>query len=446
MPDTDSAPMTPAAQLNSLLELVSPRVGVMRAVSLRVKNADQPDLPIICDGLLSHFDFHKGEAIERGSSGKGFTEEQAMLSAIGEAVERYCASHPPGAAMRRAAAAELDGEIVSPEELVLYSPAQYARNYLPFARWAPSNQLLWTRVQGVVRDTPAWAPATFLFLAAPASAEPQEFLAAPTSSGFAAGVDLAHALRAAIVELLERDAFVITWLNRLRVKEIDLEQAGGVTTSIARTFARSGTILRAFLLPTDLPAVPILVVALDTTGTGPAAIVALGCGMRPRQALEKAMFEMCQVNEPMHRAHREGRGTSLNAYHDVRTLEDHAAFFFRRDHLHELDFLLSHTSAISIGDIEDYGGDTVQDDLHVLAAGFDRAGCRAFYRDVTTPDLRGYPITVVRALVTHLQPIHFGHGHERLGGRRLYELPVKLGQSASPTTETSLNACPHPLA
>src|SRR4029079_19138232 len=103
------ASIEPRAQLASLLDLVSPHVGLIKAVSVRQKSADQPDLPLICDGLLSHFDFRKGESAERGTSGKGLTEVQAMLGAISEAVERYCASHAPGGAMRRARLGEVRG-------------------------------------------------------------------------------------------------------------------------------------------------------------------------------------------------------------------------------------------------------------------------------------------------------------------------------------------------
>ena len=443
---SDAATVDARAQLQSLMELVSPRCGLMKAVSLRVKNADEPDLPIICDGLLSHFDFRKGEGIERGTSGKGATEEQAMLGAIGEAVERYCASHAPHGAMHRAAIADLDGDVVSPEELVLYSDAQYGRNYLPFSVWKPSNALLWVRVKELTTERPVWAPATFAFLSAPAIAEQQDYLCASTSSGFASGVDVAHAARAAIIELIERDAFVIAWLNRLAVREIDLERTDGVTTEIVRTFGRWGTKLRAFLLPTDLPAVPIMTIALDETGTGPAAVIALGCEMRPRPALEKAIFEMCQVHEPMLKAHRDGRGESANAYADVRSLEQHAGYFFRRDHLQELDFLLERPASVSIDEVQGHGGPAVEDDLQTLDGAFRAIGSRVLYRDVTTPDLAGYPIRVVRALATHIQPIHFGYGQERLGGRRLYELPAKLGQSDGPRLEASLNPCPHPLA
>src|SRR5262249_50013369 len=74
------------------------------------------------------------------------------------------------------------------------------------------------------------------------------------------------------------------------------------------------------------------------------------------------------------------------------------------------------------------------------------AGCRVAYADLTTADLRGYPIRVARAVATGLQPIHFGYGEERLGGHRLFELPRKLGLAAHVLGESDLNPCPHPLA
>jgi ribosomal protein S12 methylthiotransferase accessory factor len=49
-------------------------------------------------------------------------------------------------------------------------------------------------------------------------------------------------------------------------------------------------------------------------------------------------------------------------------------------------------------------------------------------------------------MVTDMQPIHFGHQNVRLGGRRLFELPVSLGYAKEPLAEAALNACPHPLA
>jgi len=73
-------------------------------------------------------------------------------------------------------------------------------------------------------------------------------------------------------------------------------------------------------------------------------------------------------------------------------------------------------------------------------------GERIAYVDLTMPDIAGHGFHVVRTLITGLQPIHFGHGEERLGGRRLFELPAKLGFSDQTRTVADLNQCPHPLA
>jgi ribosomal protein S12 methylthiotransferase accessory factor len=75
-----------------------------------------------------------------------------------------------------------------------------------------------------------------------------------------------------------------------------------------------------------------------------------------------------------------------------------------------------------------------------------QAGCTTLYVDLTTPDIRDYGLSVVRAVATGLQPIHFGWGEERLGGRRLFELPQKLGFTKGTLSEKELNPYPHPLA
>jgi hypothetical protein len=49
-------------------------------------------------------------------------------------------------------------------------------------------------------------------------------------------------------------------------------------------------------------------------------------------------------------------------------------------------------------------------------------------------------------IVPGFQPIHFGWDEARLGGRRLYEVPHRLGLTAAPTSPQELNADPHPLA
>jgi len=433
------------SQLDSLLDLVSPRVGILKSLNLRVKSADEPALPYIYDAMLSHFDFRKGDKSERGACGKGVTEEDAMLGALGEAAERYCASHPSMKGTRRATLAQLPGEAIPPGEFVLYSGAQYARRDFPYRAWQPQDELLWAPLKELGTDATPWVPASFAYLNPP-SDQPQDFLFPANSSGFAAGPDLNWAIRRAILELLERDAFIITWLNRLPVPELDFADVGGITREIRSTYERWGAEVRAFRLASDLPVSVVMAVVMDRTGEGPAAMIGLGCEMDCPLALQKSLFEICQLHELLRRRHGEGAATRLNSYADVHTLDQHAAYFLRQDHLHEFDFLLQQGRTLRIDGRSPSSPSAVEDDLKTLQSALASNGYRVFYHDLTTPDLERYPIRVARALITQLQPIHFGHGLERLGGRRLYELPKKLGFREQPAAEANLNPCPHPLA
>jgi ribosomal protein S12 methylthiotransferase accessory factor len=135
----------------------------------------------------------------------------------------------------------------------------------------------------------------------------------------------------------------------------------------------------------------------------------------------------------------------LRGYSDVRSLLDHSAFFHARERRGELAFLLDHGRTQHLDELPNRSR-SVRDDLTTAVEGLARAGCRVAYADLTTDDVRPYGVHVVRTIATGLQPMHFGHGEERLGGRRLFELPVRLGYADEPRSESDLNPCPHPLA
>ena len=70
-------------------------------------------------------------------------------------------------------------------------------------------------------------------------------------------------------------------------------------------------------------------------------MVALGCNPDPALALRKALLEICQIRPGNARRYQEEEPQKrLHKYEDVRTLEDHSAFFMVPEHLAELEFLL----------------------------------------------------------------------------------------------------------
>ena len=435
---------TAQAQLAALAGLVSAKTGIIRRMGRRIVPADEPPVPIIYESLLSQFDFKSADAMERGACGKGLTDAAAQIGAIGEAIEHYCASHARIRRVRRARIEELPNAI-APTDFVLYSDNQYGRPGFKHAKWLRDSEIGWLEAIELPERKTVWIPACLVYLNFTGQ-QPQDFLCPPTSSGSAAGPDLDSAILSGLLEVVERDAFMVTWLNHLPVPTIDYSRMGGPCGSIRDHYARYGVEARAFLLATDLPVYCIMAIGFDRTGAGPAAVVGLGCSANPEMALRRALYEVCQVRPAERKKFASGDAARMNGYSDVHTLDDHALYFVRHDHLSELDFLCADARTVPIDSLPDRSTGSVSSDLDALVEMLRGTGSRPVYVDLTTPDLADFPIRVARTLATELQPIAFGHDQQRLGGRRVYELPKALGYAPSVRTEGELNPCPHPIA
>lgn len=433
-------------QIQRLMDLVSPRVGILRSLSKIVRGVEEPTPPIIYQATLSHFDYRQAPPEERAAAGKGLTENDAIRAAIGEAVEHYCAAHLNDKIIRVANWAELDGKGISPPECVLYSETQYARKNCPYHRWNPEDKVTWAPMRELPGEQEVFAPAGLVYLTS-LPTQPEDMFTLSTSNGLAAGPNLEFAILNGLYELVERDGFLITWMNKLPAPQVDFSGIGGLAASISAHYEKFGTEIRVYNVSTDLPIYVMMAVALDKTGQGPASLVGLGCHLDPRVAVLKSLFEICQVHPgEVHRFKDKPPGERLKSYEDVHTLNDHSAFLMVPERIGEYAFLFENGRRQSIEDLPNLSQGNLELDLHTCVDALVAAGCRVAYADLTTPDIVDFGYRVVRTIATGLQPMHFGFGEERLGGRRLFEVPHTLGHAAEIRTEKDLNPCPHPLA
>jgi ribosomal protein S12 methylthiotransferase accessory factor len=293
---------------------------------------------------------------------------------------------------------------------------------------------------------PVAVPASLVYLISSLD-RAEDFFAPSTSNGLAAGPSLDAAILSGLSELIERDALLATWMNRLPAVEIEFIDAGGPASTVCRHCARFGVEVRAFLMRTDLPSSVVMAIAFDSDPGRPATLIGMGCHLDPAVALERAIFELCQARPTESRRYQDNPpGLRLKRYEDVRTLEDHPAFLSLPERRGEFGFLWSRSEKTRLQDLPRLSAGDVERDLEYCVGALSERGHRVVYADLTTPDVAPFGIHAVRTLATGLQPIHFGYGQERLGGRRLFELPYKLGLAAGPRTEADLNPCPHPLA
>ena len=433
-----------ASALHALLPLISARTGVVKTLKRVARNALEPPCVHLYQATLSHFDFRTADYTHRLTAGKAATPDGARLAALGEAIERYCAFQFDPARIRRCAENELDAPFLSPAACVLYSDSQYAAPGFPFRPYDPREPIGWVQGRRLPGGDAVWLPAASVYLGYFGESSADRFCIA-TSNGLAAGPNPEFACLNGLCELIERDAFLIAWMNRLPPRRIRCSHAAALSKSMLDHWNRSGVEVHALLLPADHPIPVVLAIGVQRQG-GPAAAIGIASHPDPNVALEKALLEMCQARiGGVLNADFRPAAKDLARHRDVRDLPGHSAYFTLLEHLEELAFLTRTSAEIAIEEIPNLSQGEDAANLALCVEAMRRIGCEVAFTEVTTPDLDTFPIRAFRVIATELQPIHFGYGLERMGGRRIFEVPRKLGLARADATEGSFNRCPHPL-
>lgn len=193
--------------------LVSSRTGIVSEFAAALREPSEPPPPYVWRARLSNHRFLSGQTDAHAfCSGKGMTRAEAWDSCLGEAVERYSAGCWNTEELVIGTRSALDGESLHPAELVLYLPEQYRD--LPYAPYTEASKLTWIRAKSLIDSKDVWVPAIAVFPDYQIHSQ-EEFLFPMSSNGLAAGPTLYDAVLSAIYEVLERDALLVAWLNRL---------------------------------------------------------------------------------------------------------------------------------------------------------------------------------------------------------------------------------------
>lgn len=371
------------------------------------------------------------------ASGVGLGRDRAAARAVGEVLERYSASFPDRAEMLKATWREVGGP--HPEAYAQFSPAQWQAG-LPYVRFEEDTVLDWVRGRDLIGGDEAWVPAKRVFLTEPQ--EPWTANIGPTiSTGLACARTHSGALLAALLEVVERDAFALTWWRRLPTTPVRLPRAGLLASIIRDRFEHSGLTFLYRLLPTDLGVSVVLAIALDTRDGSSVAAVGAAARLDPAAALLKALLEAVQTRAWLLQM---GGSASFDPgpnFTNVRRFSDHVRLYGKMQSLRYLDFLTEADSApVHIEELPNASG-PVESDLACCLANLERTGVRALAVDLTTPDLAACGFAAVRVVVPGLLDIAPSHAHRFLGYKRLWEVPERLGLAGG----RELNPYPHPF-
>jgi ribosomal protein S12 methylthiotransferase accessory factor len=435
-----------AALPPSLRRAISPYVGIVRSVEECLHAPTEPALfQVACE--VSGGEGLVGSPLEHlsGVGGAGRTRAEAAAAAVGEALERYSASYVPRSRLVVATARELGDSAVVPERFALFSDRQHANGSFPFRRFTPETRVAWVLGHELPSGRPAYLPAELVFLGHVVTDDEQP-IAHSTSSGLACGPGREETVVRGLCELLERDAFMVAWKNRLSLPL--LQVAPGTPT---------GELEREFFQPTGLryAAVDLSVFHRLPSVLGvvraPAPVsgaLGVGAGTAPtiEQAWWKALSEAFSARsagaklaciEPRHDLGRHGGRVS--------TFEDHIRYHAAHERAAAARFLDASERRTPVDSVAALEGRTRRDRIAALCKRIEAAGSSSYRIDVTSPDVAALGLFVTRVIAPELCALDVSHAARFLGGRRLYTAASALGLRADILREADVNPEPHPF-
>ncbi|MGE5541639.1 MAG: YcaO-like family protein [Bacillota bacterium] len=427
------------------MRLVDDRTGIIQGIYDLPIETNDPKFFHVAAPLTDTLRYH-GIRCYRHNGGAALTKDRAVMSAIGESVERYCAGMYDPLEQVEARYRDLDGEAVPPWAFTLFSEKQYQADGFPLSRPSEDTVFRWVKGRSLARDSDVFVPACFVYVPYKFR-DRSEAVTAPISTGLACGGTREDAVLRGIYEAVERDSFAITWLNRLPMPRLGLGNPRSAELgAVIERFNETGLELCCNLSTTDLGIPVVITLSLDTSGAGPASVIAARADFDVESAVLRSREETAQTRLWARKLMRDRPDFAPEpGYTNITRGEDHVRLFCDQGMAEHLRFLTDAPVAGEIGSVEPPVAEDTRGRIGRCVETLASSGLEVIVVDVTTPDIAALGFTVVRVLIPGLQPLDMDFNWRYLGGTRLYEVPVKMGFARRKPLERDLNPVPHPF-
>jgi ribosomal protein S12 methylthiotransferase accessory factor len=424
--------------------LVDPRVGIIRRVR-EVRRT--PGAPSYFHAMAEACDTgaFTGQSNFRLSGGAAKSRIEAIHKAVGEAVERYCSAIYEVDHLELCSANEAPFACVEPEDFALFSAEQYDSPGFPWVPFTRDTPVRWTAARDALSQATLHVPAVMTFL-------PYYYyqgtgdspILQPISTGLACHSSLERACLAAACEVVERDAFMIVWQRRLAPPQIRVETLDDDCYGLVQRFEDTGSTVYLFDLRMDHAIPTVLAVLRNRNPEHVALVFAAATSLQPARAVSGALEELAHTRRYAQQLKSRMEPVTVDEnYSSVVEQYDHLNLHADHANVGLSEFLFASRARVEFEAIPDMSSGDAGADFEFVARRVESAGHRVLTADLTTPDVRDLGLSVVRVIIPGFHPLFMGHRTRALGGKRLREVPAKLG-CADLDRVWAANPAPHP--
>lgn len=388
-----------------------------------------PDLPHLYECVGS-------DGIEE--IGLGFSsdsQEMAFIKSLSESLERYLWREKKtfeGKHVRTTRYDKLPGAL-NPEHLAGFSESQKKE---PLLYWDTSKPLTWVESRPITSNAATWVPLQLVSMAHGEAAQcgliPEPLLRQNSTNGLATYTDFEGAVYRGLLELIERDAFVISFFNHITAPTLDSRTVRDPRThALIEEVSRYGFTCEFVNLPTDMPVYVVCAVIRNTLSHGPALSLGARAHHNAHIAVHEALLEALTLMSRTHRGNLREQELPAGSW----SITDRLAFWSRPENASRFDWFTK-GPAIPIPNTSKSGTS-----LRTLRRSLESKGYDATAVVLNPPQIEGLGLTSAYVICPQLQPIDLYTIPPYRGGKRLHEIPLLFGY----TPHTDPPPYPHPF-
>ncbi len=388
---------------------------------------------------------------DEGVAGRTHSYALSELTAILEGLERSCGISPRG---KRTVVYDcfnnLRDQALNPIKVGVHAKEQYARPGFPFKQFNPDSPMNWVWGYSFLQERPILVPELLAYY----SLECGQGFVYETSNGCALGGSLEEAIFYGILEVVERDSFLMTWYAELPLPRLDPYSANDqeLQLMIDRVRAVAGYDLYFYNSTMEHGIPSIWAMAKNRKQKGLNIICAAGAHLDPVRAVKSAVHELAGMMLTLDEKLETNEEEFVQMLQDsslVQKMDDHGMLYGLPQAQERLQFLLDEDRPLRTFDEEfkwKSRNKDLTDDLQDILQKFRRLNLDVIVVDQSTSETKRNGLYCVKVLIPGMLPMTFGHHLTRVTGlERVLRVPMELGYRKKPLTFEQLNPHPHPF-
>lgn len=428
--------------LENLSPIVSRQYGLLKNISRVRQYYDDIKYWHYSATIDSNFARNDGHVFSSKSSGVSLiSKEVALVKCLGESIERLC-NHlfKNDSTILISSTKDINEPFVDPKSFASFSNKQLKNNKYKQFRISDKSIFSWTDCYSLIDNHRYLVPSQLIYLSYP-HLKDEPSIYPGISTGVAGGSTIKSAIIRGLCEVVERDSFVIYYMNKITPKYIDLVSIKNrYLEKIVQDVKRYNFELKVFDLTTDIGIPVCASVLINKTGIGKAISLGLKCDFDPVKAIIGSIEEALHTRSWVRTVYEKcPKNIGIKQLENDSSLINRALYWYGKKSIKKLGFWLNSKESMKP---KIYRPISNEEKLKIISEIFTSKKYNIYYKEITLDIFRQLNYHIIKVIVPQLQPLFLNEKYPLLGGERIKNVPLKIEVDKR---SICFNKIPHPF-